>query len=192
MFDSSQYLRAYYFSTFQLQVGRDYHKLRPLPSFLNFQLLFLQARGLLIYPHILTSIPDISIVPSRVVWLLMVIKLGYIFMASSSILYSSYSEDLGFTSCFFTGCSRYLQGLRIPYILISIFFLLYPLTRGLSRWLYVQVGYFSHRRCPESIIPYQLLVFTQLNPYVGSAPLGRYLLCASVIQHNYPSILLGI
>ena len=49
LFDSSQYLRAYYFSTFQLQVGRDYHKLRPLPSFLNFQLLFLQARGLLIY-----------------------------------------------------------------------------------------------------------------------------------------------
>ena len=108
LFDSSQYLRAYYFSTFQLKVGRDYHKLRPLPSFLNFQLLFLQARGLLIYPYILTSIPDISIVPSRVVWLLMVIKLGYIFMASSSILYSSYSEDLGFTSCFFKGCSRYL------------------------------------------------------------------------------------
>ena len=106
LFDSSQYLRAYYFSTFQLKVGRDYHKLRPLPSFLNFQLLFLQAQGLLIYPHILTSIPDISIVPSRVVWLLMVIKLGYIFMASSSILYSSYSEDSEVHLLLFTACSR--------------------------------------------------------------------------------------
>ena len=45
--------------------------------------------------------------------------------------------------------------------------------------------------CPQSIIPCQLFVFTQLNPYVGLAHLEWFLFGASVIQHSYPSILLG-
>ena len=65
------------------------------------------------------------------------------------------------------------------------------LTRDHSGWLVVQVGFFPHMMCLESIIPYQLFVFTQLNPYVGLAPLGRSWLCASVIQHNHQSILLN-
>jgi len=65
------------------------------------------------------------------------------------------------------------------------------LTRDHSGWLVVQVGFFPHMMCLESIIPYQLFVFTQLNPYVGLAHLEWFLFGASVIQYSYPSILLG-
>ena len=45
--------------------------------------------------------------------------------------------------------------------------------------------------CLESIIPYQLFMFTQLNPYVGLAHLEWFLFGASVIQYSCASILLG-
>ena len=117
---------------------------------------------------------------------LLVIKLGYIPMAGLATWKKLFFRGFG-------GSLAALHGLFEMFwcmFLISTFSLRL-LTRDHSGWLVVQVGFFPHMMCLESIIPYQLFVFTQLNPYVGLAHLEWFLFGASVIQYSYPSILLG-
>jgi len=102
---------------------------------------------------------------------LLVIKLGYFCLAGLATWYKLAFWGFGVHFLLFTGCSRYSSVLTFRgTFLISCF-----LLQNLSEWLVIQVGYFSHRKCPESIIPYQLFVFTQLNLCVGLAHLGEIL-----------------
>jgi hypothetical protein len=136
---------------------------------------FLSESGVLpIHPYIQISISSmgVSITPSWVVWLLvifwwlcLVTSIWQALWPSTSYLY----EDLGFTSC----SSRDTRDTYSVLTFWGTFLISCFLLQNLSEWLVIQVGYFSHRKCPESIIPYQLFVFTQLNLWVGLAHLGE-------------------
>ena len=138
---------------------------------------FFSESGVLpIRPYIQISISSmgVSITPSRVVWPL--VNFWWLCLVTSiwQALWpgtSSLSEDLGFTSCSSWDARDTYSVLTFRgTFLISCF-----LLQNLSELLVIQVGYFSHRKCPESIIPYQLFVFTQLNLCIGLAHLGEIL-----------------
>lgn len=140
-------------------------------------LVLLQVRCLSIYPYTHIPIPGTrkSMLPSRAVQTphdLSAIKHGHISMACLASWYTSSSRVRWFTSCFLRDFSR------IWSVFILRMYMWHPLSNFASyyealRTVYigvvqVQVGHFSHRKGPESIISYQYFMFTWFNPFVSA------------------------